>query len=188
MNIVIAGITCSGKSTLANLIASSFSNVTILREDDYMKDLRDIPHLRNYYLLDLPRAYETEEYLKDSITLIKEGQILYPTYDVRNNKRIAKKEVKVRGDINVFEGLHTIDILEEIPGTLKVFMDIPLQICLQRRIQRDTKEYGLDEDYIRRYFKEIIESIYWSHIYGQKQKADIVIEKESDIKCLLKKL
>ena len=83
MNIIIAGMTCSGKSTLANLIASSFSNVTILREDDYMKDLRDIPHLRNYYLLDLPRAYETEEYLKDSITLIKEGQILYPTYDVK---------------------------------------------------------------------------------------------------------
>ncbi len=188
MNIVIAGMTCSGKSTLANLIATKFSNVTILREDDYMKDLKDIPHLRNYYLLDLPRAYETEEYLNDSLTLIREGQILYPTYDVRNNQRISKTEIKVRGDINVFEGLHTIDTLASIPGTLKIFMDIPLDICLQRRIARDTKEYGLSEDYIKRYFKEIIESIYWSHISKQKAASDIVIEKESDIKCLLKKL
>ena len=46
MNIIISGITCSGKTTLSNSI-----NGTIMHEDDYMKDRNQIPRRKSYLLI-----------------------------------------------------------------------------------------------------------------------------------------
>ena len=114
MNIIISGLTCSGKTTLSNEISNAFKETTILREDDYMKDLKDVPHVRNYYLLDVPNAYNIDEFRKDVLRLLNEGSTTYPTYEVSNNRRIDKKETKIKGQINVFEGLHAIETLKDL--------------------------------------------------------------------------
>ena len=188
MNVIISGLTCSGKTTLSNEISDSFSDVTILREDDYMKDLCDVPHVRNYYLLDVPNAYHIDEFKADSKRLLIEGFTPYPIYKVEQNKRISKGDIRKRGKINVFEGLHTIDTLKDLSDSIKVFMNIDPKICLERRIKRDTELYGASEESIKRYFDEVIMSIYRTHILPQIKNADIVIEKEEDKQCLLKKL
>lgn len=188
MNIIISGMTCSGKTTLSNMIKEEFADTSILREDDYMKDLKDIPHKRHYYLMDLPNAYHLNEFVEDAKKLLNGDMISYPNYDVRNNRRINKNSVIEKGRINVFEGLHTIEALKHLPGTIKIFMDIPPNICLQRRIERDTSLYGMRKDDIEKYFNEIIMSIYKTHIENQKDDADIVVKEEGEVKCLLKKL
>ena len=188
MNIIISGLTCSGKTTLSNEIYDSFKDVTILREDDYMKDLKDIPHFKNYYLLDIPKSYETEEFRNDALNIINNGSTFYPKYDVKNNTRLSKSDMKYKGKINIFEGLHTIDILKYLNDSIKVFINIDPMVCLERRIQRDVELYGLKEENVKRYFNEVIMSIYKTHILPQMKDADIIIEKEEDKKCLLKKL
>ena len=188
MNVIISGLTCSGKTTLSNEIKDTFKDTTILREDDYMKDLKDVPHTRNYYLLDVANAYHIEEFRNDVIRLLNDGIISYPIYDVSTNRRISKSETRTKGQINVLEGLHTIDALKGLRDSIKVFMNIDPKVCLERRIKRDTNLYNAREEDVRRYFNEGIMSIYKTHILPQMKDADIVIEKEEDKQCLLRKL
>ena len=188
MNLIITGMTCSGKTTLSNQIKDTYSDSTIFREDDYMKDLKDIPKRRGCYLLDLPSAYHTEEFAHDSNLLLTTGMTYYPTYDVSKNSRLCKDTFVSKSSINVFEGLHTIDILKEISDSLKVFVDTPPDICKQRRIARDTKAYNIRSEDVARYFDEVIMSIYITHILPQKEFADIIIKGEGDHKCFLKTL
>lgn len=188
MNIIIAGMTCSGKTTLSMSIKEKFPNSTIICEDDYMKDRVNIPVRRNYYLMDLPSAYHLDEFSSDAKKLLAEGSILYPKYDVANNRRLSKKEVKTKSQFNIFEGLHAIDALKDLRDSLKIFIDTPPSTCLERRIRRDKSLYGTNEDEIKKYFEEVIMSIYKTHIQEQRYQADVIIEKEGDAKCLLKKL
>ena len=184
MNIIISGITCSGKTTLSNEIL----NASILREDDYMKDRKSIPNNGKYYLMDLPSAYNIDEYKKDVNDLLTNGYVYYPKYNFNKNERINKNNKLLRSNINVFEGLHTINALKELSNSLKVFMDIDINLCLERRIKRDTSIYGMDKQLIISYFNEIIIPIYKSYIEYQRDFSDIVIRNEGDKKCLIKKL
>lgn len=188
MNIIIAGMTCSGKTTLSNMIREEFRETSIVREDYYMKDLKDIPHMRQYYLMDLPSAYHLDEFKSDVDRLLDEGKTSYPNYDVRKNKRIDKNGFIETSKFNVFEGLHTIDTLKSKYGSIKIFMDIPSDICLKRRIERDTSLYGAKKEDVEKYFNEVIMNVYKTHIKDQINDADVVIKEEGDIKCLLKKL
>ena len=57
-NVVISGITCSGKSTLASLICKRYSEapyedaVSIIPQDEYFKDFKDVPKSRFGSLID----------------------------------------------------------------------------------------------------------------------------------------
>ncbi len=188
MNIIISGLTCSGKTTLSNEIYNQNNNTCILREDDYMKDKTFIPHKGKFYLMDLPRAYNIEEYLNDIDRLLREGLCYYPLYDFNINKRINKNELKERKEINIFEGLHTIELLKDLRDSIKVFMDTDIDTCLERRIIRDTNVYKAQERQVREYFNEVILPIYKTHIECQRDLSDVVIRKEDDKKCFLKKL
>ena len=184
MNIIVSGLTCSGKTTLSNEIL----NASILREDDYMKDRKRIPNNGRYYLMDLPSAYNIDEYRKDVNYLLTNGFVYYPNYNFNKNERIDKNIKLLKSTINVFEGLHTIDALKKLSNSLKVFMDTDINTCLERRIKRDTSVYGMDEKIVKKFFYEIIIPIYKSHIEFQRDYADIVIRNEGDKKCLIKKL
>lgn len=184
MNIIISGLTCSGKTTLSNELLKA----SILREDDYMKDRINIPNNGKYYLMDLPSAYNIDEYVKDAKSLIANGHTYYPQYDFKRNMRVNKDNKLSKGKINVFEGLHTIDALKDLENSLKVFMDIDIDTCLQRRINRDTKLYGIDPKMIRQYFNEVILPIYRRYIEYQRDISDVVIRGEEDKECLKKRL
>ena len=186
MNIAISGMTCSGKTTLSNRILNEICNVSIMHEDDYFKDLHEVAHAKGYYLLDSPNAFHTLEFINDSMSLINNGVTNIPLYDVKNNRRVNKDRFLKSSNINVFEGLHTISLLKD-KVDLKIFIDTDIETCIRRRIERD-KAYGMYEDKIRDYFDKIIIPLYKSYIKPQINDSNIVIRKEDDINCLLKKL
>lgn len=186
MNIIISGMTCSGKTTLSNYLSKEY-NMTHFEEDWYFKDKKDIPLSRKGYLMDLPSAFNIEEFASDAKTLIEKKEVIVPTYDVLANKRVDKSRViRTNGNI-IFEGLHTIDVLKDLRDTLKVFIEVDKDISLKRRIERDRK-YGISEEKIRRYFNDAILNIYRTHIEPQKKDADIILDGGENIKCLSKKL
>lgn len=181
MNIVISGCTCSGKTTLANKLSK-----TIMSQDSYYKDLKDIPKHKEKYLMDSINAFHINEYLEDSINLINNDSIYIPNYDISTNKRISKDLKLFKSSLNVFEGLHTINILKDI-NTLKIFLNTSLDECLKRRIKRDTLLYRIDEKVIIDYFNETIIPMYKLYIENQKDSADIIIKEGDDPICVLKK-
>jgi len=176
-NIIIAGCSCSGKTTLANEIKEFFDKsigVTVIHEDDYFKNLADLPKTRMGILADRIDAFHAQEYLNDCMNLLKNGEANIPVYDKSINMRTGMKKVK-RNRINVFEGLHSIDILGKKVGGLKIFMGTPYEICLERRMQRDEKDWGIPSEKVERYWNACILPVSVFNIAPQINSADIVI-------------
>ena len=187
MNVIIAGATCSGKTTLAKEIEEIYPNVSIMPQDNYFKDLTDIPKYRGRYLMDSINAFEYREYNQDSHLLLEAGRIDIPKYDVASNKRLTKDLLLLKKEIVVFEGLHTIKILTDIPDALKIFLLVDLKECLRRRIARDSQKYGIKPDLIKEYFNECVIPMYQEYIEPQCKMADIIITEGKEKKWILKK-
>ena len=183
VNVAVSGITCSGKTTLANSIRKYFSKrykVAIVSQDDYFKNLLDIPREKNGYLTDSIYAFWTEEFKNDVKQLLKNGIVTMPRYDIATNTRIDKSKMISVGRINVFEGLHTIHLLKELQGCINVFIDTEIETCLERRIARDTSKYGVPEARIRQYWEDCIKPMSERFIFPQKEDADIIISSKGD--------
>ncbi|MGM9878127.1 MAG: uridine kinase [Bacilli bacterium] len=185
MNILISGMTCSGKTTLANRISYEF-NTSVLRQDDYFKDRKNIPRdENNFFLFDNPDAFDINTFKVDVYKLLNLGYVYCPIYDVNRNMRTTSKYKVLKKDINVIEGLHTITLLRNDIKALKIYIDTSLDECLKRRVLRDTSKYNMKELEIIRYFYEIMLPQYKKYIEYQKEMADIVV-KDDDLENTIK--
>lgn len=181
INVVIAGTTCSGKTTLANEIRKNFSehySVCIVSQDDYFKNLHDIPRAREGYLTDSLDAFHTVEFKHDVSMLLQNGVVTMPRYDVATNTRISKNKIVRSGKINIFEGLHTIHLLGGLDNSIMIYLDTRTQTCLERRIHRDSSKYGVPEQRIRQYWNDVIYPMCEKFIFPQKEMANIIISRE----------
>jgi len=182
--IAISGVSGSGKTTVTDELKNRLENCAVLSFDDYDdiclvgRDINDLPEGRNLYddWQVGPIAADIERLLKEPLDYI----ILdYPFG--RQNSTVAPY----------------ID--------LSVFVDVPLDAALARRIIRDYTDRGLErhkisvdlkviEDYLKHYLKFQIPT-YRHHIDTQKPYADLVIDGMQDVKtsvdqiveCLYKK-
>lgn len=188
MNILISGMTCSGKTTLAHDInLTSREHALSISQDYYFKDKDKLPrNEKNYFLFDSPTAFNTEEFKSDVSKLFKTGFINYPKYDVSKNKRTGYSVSIPCQEINIFEGLHTIDLLDDVVDEpLKIYMDTNVDECLRRRIKRDIK-YGMSEKEIEVYFYEVMLDQYEEYIKPQINNADIIVRNNDDKAKVLK--
>lgn len=179
VNVVIAGSTCSGKTTLANEIRKTFMGkeaVTIVSQDDYFKDISDIPRGKAGYLMDSIEAFHQGEFKQDVEKLLQDGVAWMPRYHIATNTRIGKNKLVRSSRINVIEGLHTITLLRNIPHAICIFVDTDIEICLNRRILRDTTQYNVPEAIIRRYWNNCMLPMYQRDILPQRRTADLIIE------------
>lgn len=181
INVVIAGQSCSGKTTLAKNIAEHFRNIypiCMICQDDYFKNLCDIPRAYEGYLMEVHDAFCIRELRQDVSFLLKYGNAKIPNYDIATNTRINKNKVVYSGKINIFEGLHTIDIFQDFKPNITIFVNTDPATCLERRIIRDTKNLGVPEWRVREYWNECIQPMSERFIFPQKDFADIVLKGE----------
>lgn len=83
--VVIAGVTCGGKTTIANRLSNTFNSISILHQDDfyytkYEDHLESIPEL-NYHAWDKISAYNMDKMMiaidsQTSDILVLEGILL----------------------------------------------------------------------------------------------------------------
>lgn len=180
INIVIAGVSCSGKTTFANELRKLFPripHIPIIAQDDYFKNLSDVPRVSQGYLMDSIEAFHIEEFKQDVQTLIENGVVMMPKYDIATNTRISKNKIVRAGKINVFEGLHTIKLLGDLEHCIKFFIDTDMDTCLERRIARDTSKYGIPERRVRQYWEDCIKPMSEKFILPQKEAADFIIRR-----------
>ncbi|XP_025207976.1 nicotinamide riboside kinase 1, partial [Melanaphis sacchari] len=91
--IVIAGVTCGGKTTIANRLVDIFNNISILHQDDFYytkheDHLESIPEL-NYHAWDKISAYNMNEMMiaidsQTSNILVLEGILLLDDIRILN--------------------------------------------------------------------------------------------------------
>lgn len=181
INLIIAGCTCSGKTTLTKKIKDKYKDVSEIPQDSYFKDLEQIPNSHIGKLYDSPNACLINEYQKDAMDFCSGKTIKIPKYEVVINKQIERYAYeRKKSKINIFEGLHTISILQEISPSIKVFVDTPRHICLERRIKRDCAKYPVDGEFVARFWSENLWPLTELYVLPQKKQADIIIEWEEE--------
>ncbi|MGE5328635.1 MAG: uridine kinase family protein [Deltaproteobacteria bacterium] len=178
LNVLIAGGTRAGKSTLAKKINSEFCSkypVTIVKQDNYFKNIRDIPTDGTRHIFDSINAFHVEEFIKDVKSLISGKTILSPRYDKPSNTRIANDNVLAPGKINIIEGLHTILLLGDDERFFRLYLDTNLETTLERRIARDTVVDNVSPQEVIFYFNNYVLPMYKKYVLPQKSLAHLII-------------
>lgn len=179
----IAGGTASGKSTLASEIKKEFGeNVVIIPHDCYYKSLSNITlaerEQRNY---DCPEAYETDLLIKDIKSLISGKSIQRPIYSYTERLRQSETVLIHPAPIIIIEGILVLEN-EDLFNLMdiKIFVDTDADIRLTRLLNRDTKERGLNLDYIISKYKDTLKPMHEKYVEPCKKKADIIIPANKD--------
>jgi uridine kinase len=175
----IAGASGSGKTLISNTIIERIgsSQVTMIQEDSYYKDLSDIPFdKRTGKNFDHPDAFDHNLLINHLSELISGKSISHPIYDYKTHSRL--KETKTVGPHNVII-LEGILILNELAlrdlMDITVFVDTDPDICFIRRLKRDISERGRDVESIINQYMETVRPMYFQFIEPAKRYADIII-------------
>jgi len=180
--ILIGGGSCSGKTTLSQIIQGILGEKTlIISQDNYFIDYSCLSeHELENENFDQPQAFKLGELLND-VVLLCSNQIAYvPLYDFK--KRNASMHIIDGSKVEyiIIEGIMAMYIsqINEM-ANLKIFVDTDMDIMLARRVQRDGQERFFDlNSTIKRYLR-FVRVGYIKYILPTKIEADIVVNGNS---------
>jgi len=175
----IGGPSGSGKTLISNSLQESIgkSNLTIIQEDSYYKDLSHIPfNERTSNNFDHPDAFDNILLLEHITALLNNESILQPVYDFKTHCRTNDQKTISPGKVIILEGilvLHHTDIREKM--NIRAFVDTMPDICFIRRLQRDIEERSRDANSVINQYLNTVRPMYYKYVEPSKQYADIII-------------
>ena len=181
--IAIAGASASGKTLFAQTVYKELTQelggrpLAVLEEDAYYRDQSHLEmSVREQTNYDHPKAFEHELLVEHILALKSGSDIEVPIYDFANHTRGTGVRHVQAADFILVEGILLLSdpALREL-FDIKVFIDTPLDICLLRRIERDTQERGRSFDSVAEQYKATVRPMYYEHIEPSKQHAHIVV-------------
>ncbi len=179
--LAISGASGSGKSLFTQNLKLTLEkhneNVLMLQEDRYYKSQDHIPEAEraatNY---DHPDAFEHDLLQQHLQALCLGKSIDYPSYCYITHTRL-KKPLKIKpSPIIIIEGimlLTQIQIFDHFD--LKIFVDTPLDVCLMRRMLRDTQERGRSLSSVAMQYEKTVKPMYHKFIRPSKNYADLIV-------------
>lgn len=175
----VAGGTASGKTTFVQEVLSGFEAqyVGLIAQDAYYKDNSHLSFeercLLNY---DHPDSIDFD-LMVDQIKALKQGQeIDQPVYDYKvhnrtaQNSRIEPKPVFIVEGILVLHHKALRDLMD-----LKIFVDAPAPLRLDRRLQRDITQRGRNQQEVMERYTDTLKPMHDTYIEPSKTSADIVV-------------
>ena len=175
----ISGASASGKSLLANTIVSELGSdqVVIISEDAYYKDHSNIPfEERAKVNYDHPDSFDHDLLYQHMQQLQQGNSIAVPVYN--HSLHLREKETRSVGQhaIIVLEGilLFVEPKLRELMD-IRIYMETSLDICLIRRLKRDTKERGRSLESVLKQYEETVRPMYLQFIDPSKRYADVIV-------------
>ena len=185
MIIAVAGGTGSGKSFLARNLANTYSKkeILIIEQDSYYKDISNLDYKdRCKQNFDHPDAIDSiliENHLKKLLS----GKTIYsPRYNFFKHLRERKEKKIKQRPIIIIEGillLHYVKLHKFY--TLKVFVETPEHIRMNRRIERDIKFRGRTKDSIEKQYYSTVKPMHEKFVQPSKSYSDIVIDGTASI-------
>ena len=181
--IAIVGASASGKSLFAQTIYEELlpevgeNNIAIIKEDCYY---RSQDHLtleeRSLINYDHPSAFEHELLAQHLTQLTNKEPIEIPSYSYTSHTRLAETSPLSPAKVILVEGILLLEDkrLRDL-FNIKIFMDIPLDVCLLRRIKRDMIERERSLESITQQYMETVRPMYYQYIEPSKAYSDIII-------------
>ncbi|MDG1468637.1 MAG: uridine kinase [Glaciecola sp.] len=189
--IAICGASGSGKSlftqNLVHRLQMQCTDMLVLQEDRYYRAQDDKPMaqriITNY---DHPNAFE-HELLKTHIEALVNGQTIdYPEYCYQTHTRKPETQRITTSPIIIIEGIMLLAAAELQPlYDLTLFVDTPLDVCLLRRMLRDTAERGRTIECVAEQYQATVKPMYHQFIEPNRGQADMIITQGGDNQAAL---
>lgn len=173
----IGGGSCSGKTTLAKELAGRLRSV-ILPIDSYYRDLSLLSAAeREQWNFDHPDALEWPLLVEHLSHLAAGESVLRPCYDFATHTRIKASRPVAPTEIVVVEGI--LALHDAIPldlYRLRIFVDAPRELRLQRRVMRDVAERSRTPESIASQFDATVQPMHQRYVEPTRPLADLVVD------------
>ena len=176
--ITISGASGSGKSSLAKLIHSALAGSLLFSIDRYYLSKDEQLDKNGFCNFDTPQSLDVELMHEHLSALKKTGEAEVPIYDFTISERSGYERVSAKNHI-IVDGLFAGEILSDI-SDLNIFMDVDLDLALERRIERDMRERGRTLESVTNQYLNEVRPAYFNHIAHIKEKADMVFANNDD--------
>ena len=174
----IAGASGAGKTLVALELARLLPGSGVVSMDSYYADLSTLPvEERSAVNFDSPDAVDWE-LLDLHFRRLRGGErIAVPQYDFSTHTRTGVVQESGRWNIVVLEGLFAL-WQPRIRARLDcaVFIDVPEEVCLARRIARDVSLRGRTEASVRNQWLRDVAPMFRAHVLPTRESADLVID------------
>ena len=176
----IAGGSGSGKTFLTRELLGLLGpdQAVAIETDAYYRDLSHLPIAdRARVNFDHPDALETELLVTHLRTLAKGEKVRAPVYDFTTHARTPEtREIMPRPFVLV-EGVLVLAMTEMAPCLdFSVFLDVPADIRLIRRLRRDTAQRGRTLDQVLDQYLEKVRPMHEQFVSPSRNLADRVLE------------
>ncbi len=179
--IAIAGPSGSGKSELArgirDLAAGRGLSAGILGEDGYYRDLGHLSDSeRRAVNYDAPEALE-HGLLLEHLDRLRAGRAVeVPVYDFVRRRRAGTRP-QAPCEALVAEGILLLsDSRLRERFDFSMYIDVPLETCLARRLARDAAERGRGRESAIRQFEATVRPMFHRHIAPSRRHADLAVD------------
>ena len=188
----ISGGSGCGKTTAIRMIQERLEgdDITIISQDDYYHPIeRQVRDPKGVVNFDLPEAIDHFG-LKNHIIALKEGREVEISQYTFNNPSAPAEIINLRpAPILLVEGLfvfHHVHIREHLD--VKVFIDSPAHIRLERRLKRDLVERGYPEEEIRYQWENHVEPAFESFLMPHRDSCDMILDNTLELETQLDEL
>ncbi len=175
----VAGGSCSGKTTVARRVAELLGGLPTLhlRFDSYYRPLNHLPlEERHRCNFDHPDSLE-HELFAEHLQALRAGQAVdLPRYDFATHAREATTDEVGPARAVLADGILLLaypEVRRQLD--MSVFLDVPEQVRLDRRVARDQVERGRSEESVRRQFAESVAPMHRQFVQPGATVADRVI-------------
>ena len=180
--IAIAGISCSGKTTLARHLARVLPDAAMLPLDAYYRDLSHLPPPdRAAVNFDAPDALDYPLLLDHLECLSRGVGVDRPVYSFITHTR--KKTPLRQEPVShlLVEGLFALywPALRALYH-LSVFVDASHDLCLERRLRRDAAERSRTPGSIRLQYEGHVQPMGERYVVPTRAHADVVVSGAAD--------
>lgn len=182
--IAVTGASGAGKSHFSRELLHTLQNyspdldIAILTEDAYYRDQTAMAMAeREQVNYDHPDSLE-HELLLDHLLRLRRGQAIeVPVYDYSQHTRSDQSVSLHPVELLIVEGilLFTNPLLRR-EFDLRLFVDTPLEVCLQRRLDRDCRERGRTEQSVQAQFEATVKPMYHEFIAPAREHAHLQLD------------
>ena len=175
----ICGGSGAGKTTLCERLRERLgeTGASVLAFDAYYRDLSHLPFAeRRRGNFDHPDSLDRDLFLQH-LDALKHGiDVDVPVYDFSTHTMTGRFEHVAAAPLLLVEGILLL-ASEEVASRLdySIFMDVPEDVRLRRRIQRDMSERGRPEDHVRRQFAATVAPMHDAFVQPSRHRADRIV-------------
>jgi uridine kinase len=175
----IAGGTGSGKTTMVEQVAKSFTDaeVTVISQDSYYRDTSHLSYEERVKInFDHPESIDFE-LLHQHLQQLRQGKsIQQPIYSFKDHNRTGETVETPPSEVMIVEGILILtkpnirDLFD-----IKVYIDADSDERLIRRLKRDLAERGRDLDEVLTRYQNTLKPMHQQFIEPTKAYADVIL-------------